>query len=70
MGVRKEYQHSRLGPGLAFLIIEEVRQALVRRKINEAEMSWVLEDNDGMNSIANRVGGVLHKRYRIYEKNL
>lgn len=70
MGVRKEYQHSRLGPGLAFLIIEEVRQALVRRKVNEAEMSWVLEDNDGMNSIAIRVGGVLHKRYRIYQKDL
>ena len=70
MGVRKEYQHSRLGPGLAFLVIEEVRKALVRRKIDEAEMSWVLEDNEGMKSIANSFGGIPYKRYRIYEKNL
>lgn len=70
MGVRREYQHSRLGPGLAFLVIEKVTRALVRRKIKEAEMSWVLEDNAGMNSIAEGVGGVAYKRYRIYEKDL
>jgi len=70
MGVRKEYQHSRLGPGLAFLVIDKVRQALLERNIHEAEMSWVLEDNEGMKSIATGLGGVPYKRYRIYEKSL
>jgi GNAT superfamily N-acetyltransferase len=70
MGVRKEYQQTRLGTGMAFLLIDKVRKAMIRRKVDQAEMSWVLEDNEGMNSIATRIGGMPYKRYRIYEKPL
>jgi len=70
MGVRQEFQSKRLGPVLAFMVLDAARQALVRRKIDRVEMSWVLEDNEGMKSIALAMGGVLHKRYRIYEKTL
>ena len=70
MGVRKEYQQTRLGTGMAFLLIDKVRKAMIRRKVDQAEMSWVLEDNEGMNSIATRIGGIPYKRYRIYEKSL
>ncbi|NOX70516.1 MAG: N-acetyltransferase [Gammaproteobacteria bacterium] len=70
MGVRQEFQNKRLGPVLAFMVLDAARQALVRRKIDQVEMSWVLEDNEGMKSIALALGGVLHKRYRIYEKSL
>ena len=70
MGVRQEFQNKRLGPVLAFMVLEAARQALVRRKIDKVEMSWVLEDNEGMKSIALALGGVLYKRYRVYEKSL
>ncbi len=70
MGVRKRYQHSRLGPALAFLVIDAVRQGLVRRNVEKVEMGWVLEDNDGMNGIIEKIGGHAYKRYRIFEKPL
>ena len=70
MGVRKQYQQTRLGPALAFLVIDKAREALVRRKVKAVEMSWILEDNDGMRNIIESIGGVAYKRYRIYEKTL
>lgn len=70
MGVRKEHQYSRLGPTLAFLIIDAVRKAMVRRGIESVEMGWILEDNDGMRHIIEAIGSTIHKRYRIYQKNL
>jgi hypothetical protein len=70
MGVRREYQHTPLGPALAFLVIDAVRQGVARRGIREVEMSWILEDNDGMRNIIETLGGSAYKRYRIYEKNL
>ncbi|MCZ6887293.1 MAG: N-acetyltransferase [Gammaproteobacteria bacterium] len=70
MGVRKRYQHTHMGPGLAFLIIDSVRWALHRRGVEIVEMSWILEDNAGMRNIIESMGGVLTKRYRMYEKTL
>lgn len=70
MGVRKEYQKSRLGPTLAFMVIDAARKALVRRGIKIVEMSWILEDNEGMKGILEAMGGDPYKRYRIYEKSL
>ena len=70
MGVRKEYQMTRMGSALAILIIDKVRQALTRRGVDVVEMSWILEDNEGMKSLAESFGGNLYKRYRIYERAL
>jgi len=70
MGVRKEFHHTRLGPALAFLVINTVREELVRHNVDKCEMSWILEDNDGMKSISEGMGGVAYKRYRVYEKTL
>ncbi len=70
MGVRKEYQQKRLGPALAFMVIDAVRQGLIRRKIRNVEMSWILEDNSGMRNIIETIGGTASKRYRVYEKPL
>jgi len=70
MGVRKQYQQSRLGSALAFLVIDKVRRGLVRRKVTNIELSWILEDNEGMRAIARAIGGDPYKRYRIYEKLL
>jgi hypothetical protein len=70
MGVRQRYQHSRLGPTLAFVVIDAVRRALHARGVRDVEMSWILEDNDGMRNIIETIGGEAYKRYRIYEKSL
>jgi hypothetical protein len=70
MGVRQEYQHTPLGPALAFMVIDAVRQGLIRRGIRTVELSWILEDNDGMRNIIETIGGSAYKRYRIYEKDL
>ncbi len=70
MGVRKEHQFSRLGPTLAFLVIDAVRQAMIRRGIETVEMGWILEDNDGMRHIIEAIGSKINKRYRVYEKPL
>jgi len=70
MGVRKEYQYSRLGPTLAFLVIDAVRKAMVQRNVTSVEMGWVLEDNDGMRHIIEAIGSEIYKRYRVYQKPL
>ena len=70
MGVRQSFQHSRLGPTLAFMVIDAVRKALHSRGVKEVEMGWILEDNDGMRNIIETIGGKAYKRYRIYQKEL
>jgi len=70
MGVRRRYQQTRLGPGLAFLVIDAVRQGLIRRGVEEVELSWILEDNAGMRNIIETIGGSVYKRYRLFEKIL
>ena len=70
MGVRLALQHSRLGPALAFAVIDAVRQALHARGVVDVEMGWILEDNAGMRNIIETIGGQAYKRYRVYEKTL
>ncbi|MDH4040151.1 MAG: N-acetyltransferase [Gammaproteobacteria bacterium] len=70
MGVRQSFQHSRLGPTLAFMVIDAVRKALHARGVKNVEMGWILEDNDGMRNIIETIGGQAYKRYRVYEKDL
>ena len=70
MGVRKSFHNTPLGPGLAFLVIDAVRHHLVARGVEQVELSWILEDNDGMRNIIEAIGGRDYKRYRVYEKEL
>jgi hypothetical protein len=70
MGVRKSFQHSRLGPTLAFVVIDAVRKAMHARGVTNVEMGWILEDNEGMRNIIETIGGEAYKRYRVYEKTL
>lgn len=70
MGVKQSFQHSRLGPTLAFMVIDAVRKALHARGVRDVEMGWILEDNDGMRNIIETIGGVAYKRYRVYQKEL
>ncbi|MCR9105684.1 MAG: N-acetyltransferase [Gammaproteobacteria bacterium] len=70
MGVRQSFQHSRMGPTLAFMVIDAVRQGMIRRGVRDVEMGWILEDNDGMRNIIETIGGHAYKRYRMYQKDL
>ena len=38
--------------------------------VREVELSWILEDNAGMRSIIESIGGRPYKRYRVYEREL
>ena len=70
MGVRRKYQHTRLGPALAFLVIAGAQSRTLELGVKEAELSWILEDNAGMRSIIESIGGHAYKRYRVYEREL
>jgi hypothetical protein len=70
MGVRRAFHHTRLGPGLAFAVIDAVRQPALREGFREVELSWILDDNEGMRNIIENIGGAVSKRYRMYEKPL
>ncbi len=70
MGVRKQYQRSLLGTALAFMVIDAVREPGLKLGIQDVELSWILEDNEGMRSILESLGGTAYKRYRIYQKTL
>ena len=70
MGVRQEYQFSRIGPIIALLLIEALHDPFEKRGIDALEMSWILESNTGMRTILERIGAVPYKRYRLFEKTL
>jgi hypothetical protein len=70
MGVRRAHHHTRLGPGLAYLVIDAVRGPAVRRGFREVELSWILDDNMGMRGIIESIGGRVSKRYRMFRKPL
>jgi len=70
MGVRHDFQFSRMGPIMALLLIEALRDPFARRNIDALEMSWILESNTGMRTILERIGAVPYKRYRLFEKTL
>lgn len=71
MGVRKRLQASRLASQLAFMMIEDIRRAAIARfNTRRGEIGWVLEDNQGMNAIANAIDAKVNKQYNIYVKAL
>ncbi|MBY9062590.1 N-acetyltransferase [Sphingomonas yunnanensis] len=71
MGVRKELQSSRLASQLAFMMIEAIRKASVANYgASRGEIGWILDDNQGMNSIATAIESQINKVYQVYERAL
>jgi len=71
MGVAKKLQASRLASQLAFMMIEYIRRCGVdEHGAKRAEIGWILEDNQGMVSIAEAIGSKANREYRIYSKDL
>ena len=71
MGVRKRLQASRLASQLAFMMIEYIRRAAVANYgASRGEIGWILDDNQGMNSIAREIDAKVNKEYVVYAKTL
>ena len=70
MGVRRHLQDGPLGGGVAMSLIHRTREAGLGHGILTTETSWILEDNKGVRAIMERIGGVISKRYTVYEKSL
>jgi len=71
MGVRKRLQSSRMASQLAFMMIEYIRRnSVTRYGATRGEIGWILDDNQGMNSIAREIHSHVNKEYRIYQKDL
>lgn len=71
MGVVKELQSSRMASQLAFMMIEYIRRASVTRYgATRGEIGWILDDNQGMRSIAETIDSRVNKIYQVYEKAL
>jgi GNAT superfamily N-acetyltransferase len=71
MGVRKEFQSSRLASQLAFMMIEYIRRASVTRYgASRGEIGWILDDNQGMRSIAETIDSRVNKIYQVYGRDL
>jgi len=70
MGVRSEFHNTKLGPGLAYALIESVQGPALAKGMTEVELSWILESNKGMCGIIESLGGYVSKRYRMYSKDL
>lgn len=70
MGVRKRFHHTLPGIALAFKVIDAPRKIAHAQGIQHVELSWILEDNQPMRAILEKIGAREYKRYRIYEKAL
>jgi GNAT superfamily N-acetyltransferase len=66
MGVIPEYR----GLGIDALFYVETARSAFAKGYDYCEMSWILESNDMMNRIIERLGGEIYKTYRVYEKPL
>jgi hypothetical protein len=45
-----------------------VQKVALKRSYQQVEMSWILEENQGMRSMIEGIGGEAYKRYRIFAK--
>ncbi len=71
MGVVQRLQSSRLASQLAFMMIEYIRRdAIAKYGSTRGEIGWILEDNQGMNAIAEAINAEVNKSYVIYGKTL
>ena len=66
MGVMPEYRNK----GIDALMIGKIINSGFDLKQKYCELSWILEDNEAMNSVAEKVGGLRYRTYRLFEAPL
>lgn len=70
MGVRKEYQNSRLSGIMSLGLFEACRKTAIAVGCEQAELSWVLEENTRLSKLLEAIGCVKYKTYRLFQKDL
>jgi len=71
MGVVQRLQSSRMASQLAFMMVEYIRKASVEHYgATRGEIGWILDDNQGMNAIAQAIDSKINKSYVVYGKAL
>jgi GNAT superfamily N-acetyltransferase len=69
LGIREAYRGTALG-GLSVLLYATIHRRAYDKGYREAEASWTLEDNEGINDGMEFMGAEHYKTYRIYERAL
>jgi len=64
--VKSKYGHL----GLGALLYPELMQRALKYNYTMSELSWVVEDNSKMISVAEDLGAIRYKTYRVYSKSL
>ena len=71
MGVVKRLQSSRMASQLAFMMIEYIGRASVKNYgASRGEIGWILDDNQGMRSIAETINSHVNRIYQLYARQL
>jgi GNAT superfamily N-acetyltransferase len=70
MGVRKEYQKTKLGMAMTATLSSRIFSHGLKRGIKRIEMSWILETNKSMIRVIKLGQGQVYKTYRMYKKDL
>jgi hypothetical protein len=70
LGIRKKYRSVKKYAGLSTYLYVKMNEAGERCGIKWGELSWTLEDNAPVNVAIKFMGGMIYKRYRLYEKQL
>lgn len=66
LGVKKDYQHT----GVAAALYVRHVQTTDPDGVMTGEAGWILETNEPMNRALEGMGGVVNKKFRVYEKSL
>ena len=66
MGVLKRFRHM----GIDNYFYVETWRRSVAKGMPRGEMSWILENNAAMNNALRNLGFRIHKRYRVYDREL
>lgn len=65
-GVLPEYESM----GIGLVLNKKIAEEIVKRNFSGGEASYILRDNYKMNSILNKLGGVIEKEYKMYSIEL
>jgi hypothetical protein len=70
MGVRRSFSGGMVGGMVPLAMIYSLQANAKPKGMQVGELSWILEDNRPMRSMAEALGAKAYKTYRVYEKSL
>jgi hypothetical protein len=70
MGVRRSFAGGLLGGMVPLAMIHSLQRNAAPMGVEQAELSWILEDNRPMRRMIEALGAPGYKTYRVYEKLL